>query len=109
MEHARSLLAKQYPTINRMILAGELVNNTRILWVAPLTETTVSKYHVRRIHIYYSIAYPDTYKRVFPEKSAYTERDVEVVMNDYSRQQKKVNDANERDFKRAMRVAKVRL
>lgn len=109
MEHARSLLAKQYPTINRMILAGELVNNTRILWVAPLSETTVSKYHVRRIHLYYSIAFPDIYKRVFPEKSAYTERDVEVVMNDYARQMRKVNAANEKDFKRALRKLKVRM
>jgi hypothetical protein len=59
--------------------------------------------------MYYSIAYPDTYKRVFPEKSAYTQDDMDVVAKDYARQMRKVNAANEKDFKRAIRMLKVRL
>ena len=104
MERARILLARLYPTIYARLMAGEA-----ILPVSPRS-TTPGVINVStpliRLKVYYSFAFPDIFKSVFPDYPMHTQKDVDRLDKDYARELRKANIANEREFKRALRMIK---
>jgi hypothetical protein len=102
MENARSLLNLYFRTLSSRLRAGQDVSEDDLTdqWPQGYNHET-SNYFIKKCHLYYSIAYPDVYKRVFGK--TYTPSDVELMNKDYFRELKKTNAANEKAFRQAMR------
>lgn len=104
MERARVLLARLYPTIYARLMNGEAILPMSPRSTDPRIITVTTP--LIRLKIYYSFAFPDIFKSVFPDYPMHTQKDIDRLDKDYFRELTKANIANEREFKRALRMLK---